>query len=199
MKRIFAISIILILASSLVFAATGSTVSSTLTENQRAEYLSNALSIETREHTYTYTDAYTYPIGRFGAYTTYDTNHYSETNWYPYMGPTEISKLDFFRLTGYDAIVAQMEKDLKTQRALVISGGTLMTAGFIGVITGVVLMCTMDDILPGTITTCISAVAMGAGIPMMLWEPNDDISISFAVGVADDYNRKLLESIRNKR
>ena len=53
-----------------------------------------------------------------------------------------------------------------------------------------------DNILPGTITATVSAVALGISVPLVMWQPDDNISISFAVNAADMYNRKLLEAIK---
>lgn len=195
MKRILTTLMIIPLGLGLLFGASPS--SAQLSNEERAFYINNALSIQTREHTRTSVDAYTIPLGYYSDWTLYDTNTYTETNWYPYLGPQEISKIDFFRITGYDDIVASMEKDLETQRAMVIAGGTLMGAGLIGLIAGTIMLVSMEDnILPGTITATVSAVALGISVPLVMWQPDDNISISFAVNAADMYNRKLLEAIK---
>ena len=72
-----------------------------------------------------------------------------------------------------------------------------MGAGLIGLIAGTIMLVSMEDnILPGTITATVSAVALGISVPLVMWQPDDNISISFAVNAADMYNRKLLEAIK---
>ena len=74
---------------------------------------------------------------------------------------------------------------------MAIAGVTLSGVGLAAMLTSIFF--TDNDALflgllgGGTLLTCI-------GIPLLTIQVSNDVSISFAVGIADSYNQRLLES-----
>lgn len=184
MRRIVALMLVLCMIGSMAYSA--DSLKSLSMEDQRM-YLSNALSIQTSEHTYTSGGIYDWGWGWLDTYSSSSTSR----EWYPYRGPVEISKEAFYRLTGYDALADAEAAAARTNRNMAIAGLTLSGAGLAAMLASVFFID--NDALfygllgGGTLLTCIA-------IPLLTIEVDNDVSISFAVGIADSYNQRLLES-----
>ncbi len=157
------------------------------------------------------TDVTTLPDFRFfssGRYTSFEIlpGHTVITEtWDAYRGGEKLTKAEFFRTAGYpdlEEICLETEKDNRRKET---AGTALVIVGSAGMITGTVLMFLDHRITPDTDTllyvgaavTSLSAVPMGIGIGLVLSSDTEpDISSSFALSVADVYNRKLKAQIQ---
>lgn len=184
MRRFIALMLVLCMLVSTASAA--DSLKALSMEEQRI-YLSNALSIQTSEHTYTTGGIYDWGWGWLDTYSSSSTSR----EWYPYRGPVEISKEEFYRLAGYDALADAEADAARTNKNMAIAGVTLSGVGLAAMLTSIFF--TDNDALflgllgGGTLLTCI-------GIPLLTIQVSNDVSISFAVGIADSYNQRLLES-----
>lgn len=123
--------------------------------------------------------------------------------WDAYEGANQISKADFFKIAGYpeyEKICLEIEEQNKKNKALgiglTVGGGVLCTAS-------VIMM--LKDYFSETPTiqlwwggaALLSCIPLCFGINLIAKsdaEPN--MSTSFAIGVADIYNRELQTSIK---
>ena len=155
-----------------------------LSADAQIEYLTNALSVEIVDQMNTYGSSLG-TITNFGLITTSSVSSTTiETEWYPYLGSTEISRLDFFKLTGQNDIVAEYEAaEGKASKMKIFGAKGLMKEN------------NLPGVLMLTSGLCLSGVGLGS-IALISWEYKDDVSVSFAIGLADIYNNKLYESLK---
>lgn len=206
MRRPIAIAIIAIMLIQPMMAATDI---SGLTAEAQMEFMNNSLSIQTEQNTYTYGSV----IGNAwstGLITgTAIGNSTTTTEWKPYMGPVEIDKGRFYEITGQDDLLAEYSKGMEKERTYKIAGWSLLGASLAGgalmSILGLVggaqhwWRGNADDVLVPTLGYGGLLVMLVGGltsVPLLVWDYNDDVSISFAVGIADMYNQRLAESLR---
>lgn len=170
-----------------------------LSYEDRQAYLSQALSVQTKEHTTVTVD--TYDWGRPGGWVSSYGEGETSAEWYPYLGARQISKADFFQLAGYPELAASEKKIADTQKSMAIAKWSLVGAGSLLMLIGLPLLYAgvdteSNDAMAAT-GGVMSLVGLAAFIPAVILEftpPESDISISFAVNVASGYNQKLLES-----
>ena len=194
MRRFIAIVLLLCMIGSMeLFAAESIEM---LSYEDRQFYIANALSIQTMEHITISGNAYDW--GSSGDYISSFGSGESTTEWIPYRGPSRISKADFFKLTGYDEF-AKLEENITRQNqayktvawSLIGTGLAIALGGYIwGVCDGFTnnSLGGIFMIVGGTVVSCVS-------IPFFCIETKSDISIQFAVGIANNYNQRLLESL----
>lgn len=170
-----------------------------LSYEQQREYYNNALSIQTENQTTISGGAYDW--GRPGGYVSSYASGSTVTEWYPYQGAQAISRADFFDTVGaYDLAEAEKridESNSKLHIAGAITTGVGLAAALAGLIWGLAANMPYEDptfwasmglLIGGTCATVV-------GVPLLVIETKSDISISFAVGLADSYNKQLLESM----
>lgn len=168
-----------------------------LAVEKRVLYLENALSIETQEN-YSYSSGTRfYNIGRSVYGSTYGHGS-TTTEWKPYLGASEISKKEFFQIVGDSEMVSYLDEiEAKNKKR------TAIGATFTGIGSLAYLVC-MGALLSDTsspnyaligVTGGLAALGVGIGIPLLCVSYDDNISIQFAVGVADNYNQQLLERL----
>lgn len=193
MKRIIAgILVLCMVASDMLFAADSL---DSLTAEQERLYLENHLSVQTSQHTDISGIGY---MNDWGLYTSFGEGNTS-TEWTPYLGYNQISKADFFRLAGYEDLALQEQKIEETRKNMVIAKWSLF-----GIASALILASPFAAIMSNSDFWQIAGLAMlGIGgalyIPCLILEftePESDIAVSFAVGVANNYNKRLLEAIR---
>ena len=145
---------------------------------------------------------------------------YSETNksidWVPYCGPEKISKLSFLHMVGaYDLeddmrnkiemYNSQYDAYKRQKNSVNIAGYTLLGVGLGAMLAGA-LMCGLSGynnslLIPGGIIAGVgSLLTLSSLIPLLLVKvqvptmEESKISMSLAIGLANDYNHKLLSS-----
>lgn len=194
MRKATAILLIFAMVSSMAFGAENV---QSLSPDDRIWYLSNALSIETEAKTEMLGTSYDwgYPGGFSSSYASGTTS----TEWIPYKGAERISRKEFFQLAELpDMVKAEEEIENKT-KSMHIAGGVLLGVGSVAAIAGLLLgwnLTSEDAGFVGTIClACGGAVAAGISIPLLMYETESDVAISFAVNIANGYNQKLLESL----
>lgn len=162
-----------------------------LTYEQQREYFDNALSIETESHTTVSGGAYDWgrPGGFISSYAEGDTS----TEWIPYKGARELSKADFFDITGYSDLAEAQRKADTFNRNMDIAGWSLYGVGLAVMLSSLFFLDneTVAYSLLGT-----GAVVGLCGLPLVLIETENNVSISFAVNIANSYNQRLLDSVR---
>ena len=175
---------------------------SELSDEARYEYIKSSLSIQTKENSYSYGSGIG-DIHPFGLYTaTVWSAGTTETEWTPYRGANEISKAEFFYLTGEDEIYREFQEGMKTEKAMHTAGWSIFGVGLgLGVallVAGIVL----DDYSNPALTLWCYAGGTAAaviglvGLPLVYWEYDDNISVSFAISLADIYNERLAQSLK---
>ena len=193
-RRIVASILILCMVGSMGIYAAESIEA--LTYEERKTYIANALSIETKDNITVSGGAYDWGYGYISSHSSGETT----TEWIPYIGPMQISRADFFRITGYDEFAEFEESIANKNRTYSTVGWSLLGAGsaltLAGLIWGFSTMSNMskaDEI--GSITLLsVGLAAMCTSIPFFCIETKSNISIQFAVGIANNYNQRLLES-----
>ena len=197
MRKFIALVIAILIALSPLAAVTDL---SNLSDEAKYEYITSSLSIQTKENSYSYSTG----IGDmhpFGFYTASSwATGTTETEWIPYRGASEISKAEFFRLTGEEDLYNAFLEGMKTERAMHTAGWSIFGAGLgVGIallITGLVLDGYEDSAIPlwcyigGTAATVVGL----AGLPLVYWEFDDNVSVSFAISLANIYNERLKTS-----
>lgn len=163
------------------------------------EYLARFLSIRTEKVLEVHTDAFVFP-GYYGVYTEWSTGN-TLTTWQPYQGSAAISKTDFLYLTGQDALAAELQSEYDRARKLNTAGYVFFGIGVAGLVGSLIYELTANSSsssisTPFMIASGISTAVSCIGIPLMAVRPNENISVSFAVNIADLYNQQLYESIR---
>ena len=196
MKRATAILLLVCMSVNLAFAA--DSIESLSPEQFRA-YISNSLSIETASHTTVSGGSYDFgrPGGYISSYATGDT----VTEWYPYLGSNQINRSDFFALAGYDDLARQEYKIEQARKNMSIAKWSIFGIGSAAALIGAIMwsmgLDNYDDAMAET-GAIIMLAGLASYIPALVLEftpPESDIAISFAVGIANQYNRQLLDSI----
>ena len=98
-----------------------------LTYEERQQYIANALTIQTEQHTVVTGGAYDW--GRPGGLISSWAEGSTTTEWYPYLGAREISKEEFYRLTGQDDLLAEEIRVNQFNRSMSIAGWTIYGVG----------------------------------------------------------------------
>ncbi len=162
-----------------------------LSADERRQYMSSSLSIQTRNHTVVSADYFGWDWGwRTGYYRARTT-----TEWYPYLGARAISRAEFYQLAGYPELAQEELRIEKTNRNLSIAGWSLIGVGATAIFTGLIMSMISpktDDIGLGLMIG--GSVVSLASIPVFAFETKHNVSIEFAFGIADNYNKELLES-----
>ena len=159
-----------------------------LTPEQSRDYLSRALSVQTKDHTEYSGFGHTSSWGLTTVYGEGETT----TEWIPYQGAREISKGAFLEMTGYPDLAAEANRVEELNKNLDIAGWVFLGTGVALSIIGPCFLAgdfdlgfTVGPLFVGMICAVIS-------VPLLCINVNDDISISFAAGIANNYNRGLL-------
>ena len=194
MKRITASFLLVCMIGSMSLYAADSI--DALSYEDRHVYLSQTLSVQTKDHTAVMVD--TYDWGRPGGYISSYGEGETSTVWYPYLGARQISKADFFQIAGYPELAASEKKIADKQKSYSIAKWSLYGAGTVLGCAGLIMMLAADDDMTMGVSGLIMAmVGLAAYIPAVVFDltpPESDVAISFAVGVAEAYNRQLLSS-----
>ena len=196
MKNIFILFCFITLLLCCSFA---STVEG-MTPAQEREYLSKALSIQESLSTKGTTSIFN--INKYASYGV--SNSSTNTEWVPYQGASPISKIDFFRITGEQELLKEalaIEKRSQDRKKL---GWGLTIGGAIGYAAGLgVMFSSLNDpdnlekpLLTGAAISLLFAIPFGIGIDKLLYVEKQDVSASFAAGIADIYNRELEAKIK---
>lgn len=134
-----------------------------------------------------------YDYGYWGGYASTWAESSTNTDWYPYEGAFQISKVDFYELTGQYDLAAAEAKAEKFNNSMAIAGWSVLGAGLLTMLSSLFFI---DDpnatdwwlLGIGGVISCVS-------VPLLCIQVSNDVSISsFAVGLADNYNKRLLES-----
>lgn len=204
MRRPIAIAIIAIMLIQPMMAAADI---SGLSAEAQMEFMNNSLSIQTEQSTYTYGSV----IGNAwstGLVTgTATGNSTTTTEWKPYLGPVEIDKGTFYEITNQTELKEIYKAGMREEKNKHDIGWGLVGAG-----AGLFALCAIFGPLGAaegwwSSTVGMMGIFLGAGVlggsilafssvPLLMWEYNDNVSISFAVGIADMYNQRLAESLR---
>lgn len=198
MKKIFVALLVVLMVCSPVFSAINIDL---LTQDSKLNYLSNSLSIQTEKNI----KMSTFGSSSVNAYTGYGTisaasRGSEKTVWYPYKGSLNIPKSEFFKLVGQDDLARQSEEIARFNKNLSI---TVYSIAGVGAILSLVGMYFFFESPYGTNQYEFGNYSMYAGLGLMtlalplcfLEKEFPDVSISFAIGLSDIYNQKLLESL----
>ena len=172
-----------------------------MTVEQQKLYNSQALSVQQRVETSVSSSASAFSTGRHSAFAVGSSESSSTVSWDVYQGANQITKAEFFRITGYPEyekicleVEEQNKKNMNLGIGLTIGGGLGCTVGCIMMLSDMDISAVFES---GCIIALLSCIPLGFGIDLIDEadaEPN--ISTSFAIGVADIYNKELETSIR---
>lgn len=171
-----------------------------MTPAQEREYLSKALSIQ--ENLFTKGSTSIFNVNNYASYGV--SNSSTNVEWVPYQGASPISKIEFFRITGEQELLEEalaIEKRSQDRKKL---GWGLTIGGAIGYAAGLgVMFSSLNDpdnfektLLNGTAISLLFAIPLIIGIEKILYVEKQDVSASFASGIADIYNRELEAKIK---
>lgn len=176
-----------------------------MTYEQTRAYNNEALSIKDRSVTYTDGGAYSFgwPDSYYSSSSYISTTSTTQTTWDAYRGAEKISKADFFSLTGYPEYEKMCLEIDEANRKRNSTGLTLSIVGGVAYIAGSVVMLTSigktDQTLlyVGAGIAVAGAIPLGIGLALSLTPDSEpDISSSFALSVADLYNKQLMAKIK---
>lgn len=190
MKK-FSVLVLLFLVSMLSLSA-----SSAMTMEQEREYMSQSLSVSPRieSSAKSFASAYAYKNTAWGSASSYSS---TSLDWDAYLGPNQISKKDFFKIAGYTDLYEQCieieERVAKKKEEGVIwtvVGGAACISGFIVMLSGLENYSN-DGIYMGGLISLVGCIPLYIGIDLLEYEEEPNISASFAMGIADVYNKQL--------
>lgn len=202
------IAFVLLIAVSINTVLASSYTISDLSSEARDYYIRNALSVQTELNTQSYSSSLFTPLWGSSYVGSSSTHGKTETDWTPFYGPSEIDKRTFFEIAGAEDMLKAFdeaeEKYAKKQR----TGAILFGVGIAGIIaslvaTGVALECddvnTSEILFGGSIAcACASIAPFCVGAVLVSAKPNNNISVEFAIGIADGYNQKLIDKLMAK-
>ncbi len=193
MKR-FLLMIAILSAITPLFAANDI---SQLSSEAQIEYLTNALSIQTADSMQSIGSGFgnLYNSGFMTSLSV--TNSSISTEWYPYLGASEIDKETFYQITGQTELYNDYVNGMKKQNTMNACGWALLIATALGG-TALAIYGIYDDYNTLFAYSGLGLVLVGGlvSLPLVSWQYNDNVSISFAVGLSDIYNNKLYESLK---
>ena len=167
-----------------------------LTYEQQQEYINRSLSIETESHTTVSGGAYDF--GRPGGYISSFAEGETTTEWIPYQGARQISRPAFFEIVGYPDIAAEEQHIIDVRNSMNIAKWSCVGIGFAGMFSGILLALLPENNMPAAIAgIALFSLGCAADIAALILEftpPESDISIAFAVNLANTYNQNLLNS-----
>lgn len=197
MKKFLSIVIIVCLSVNLFALDLGA-----LPEEIRLEYLKNSLSIDYDTVTVASAVGTSYYGVAFGSATSKN-----KTAWIPYYGEQQISKADFFRIVGEEKLTKEQEAlDISNKKNKIIAntlagiGWGIMGVGIAVVLIPIIEQHDWDEAKPMAIPG-LSMVVGGAAIALISLpfefksKQELNISTSFVVGLAENYNLKLYASL----
>lgn len=194
MERFMKKFIVLILLVSISLLSLSA--SSAMTLEQEREYISQSLSVSPRVESSSsiFASAYAYKNTAFGSATSSSS---TSLNWDAYLGANLISKKEFFKIAGYEDLYEQcleVEEHVAKKRK---DGVTLTVVGGVACVTGLCIMLSSldslsyDALYAGEAIALLGCLPLYFGIEMMGYEEEPNISTSFAMGIADVYNKQL--------
>lgn len=113
-------------------------------------------------------------------------------DWTPYLGGQEISREEFFTITGQDDLKSELLAQMKKEKDLHIAG--LTTFGLGAVFTGVsfILYAAGNEFVTENIYP-FAAAGIGTillSLPLITYESKSGVDITTAIQIASDYNRR---------
>ena len=193
MKKLIVLFFVL---SVFVLSLSAATDINDLSYTERQDYLSKAVTIETvQEH-----EASGYAMPLTDSLAIAHTEGLTTTEWFPYQGYKQISKGDFFTLLGYDDLAQKQYKADKFNNSMEIASWTTFGVGISAVLGGYLAMelgaSDNNDAVEATggVIALTGLVSMLVSIPLFFIRANNDVSISFAAGIAANYNAQLLST-----
>ncbi len=209
MRKLIAIVLLVAVLVNTAFAS--SYTISDLSSEARDYYIRNALGVQTSLNTQSYSSSLFTPLlGRsyVGSSSSYGK---TVTDWIPFYGPAEIDKRTFLEIAGaddilkaYDEAEKECAKKRNTGAVLIGVGVTTMVASTITALVPVFYDMDLDSnmsnilFLSGLAGVCVSAIPLCFGIEFVLAKPNNNLSVEFAIGIADNYNQKLIDKLMAK-
>ncbi|HIS14585.1 MAG TPA: hypothetical protein IAA76_08405 [Candidatus Ornithospirochaeta stercorigallinarum] len=193
-KKVIALSLVFVLLSNSIFASIDLSL---LSSEHQQIFLNQALSIQTEQNTLSYSSGYAKPTS-WGALSSGWGTSNTSTDWVPYRGAGEISKVDFLYATGQYDMAKNLENAYKTAENFKLAGYILTGVGSVGLLATLLIGSNYygDSSVPLYILLGLSAGSLAVGIPFMFWQVDDNLSVSFAVGLADVYNQNLFDSLK---
>jgi hypothetical protein len=151
-----------------------------LTEAQQKEYQKQKLSVEVRRK-------------GAGSYGSGMISYSSWLWWDAYQGFNKITEAEFFRIIGYEDEARQAARHRRT-------GQILCWGGVGGAVIGATIMLVggYDNV---TKTTIGAVIGLGSCIPMIMSigiNSRNCYPYSTVEGLTEDYNRSLLQDLKNK-
>lgn len=192
MKKLLLIAIAIIMIANPLFAVNDL---SALSAESQQKYLMESLSIQTEENTVATGSGFGNMIGSTAIMTSVGRGT-TETEWYPYKGPSELTREEFYTLTNQNDLLEAYTEGTKKQTIANICGWALLGVTFIG---GLVVCFTgleSGNTSAEWIGLSVALIGGLGSIPLVTWEYDDNVSISFAVGLADIYNNNLYKSLK---
>lgn len=114
-----------------------------------------------------------------------------EYEWTPILNGQEISKPDFYKLTGNNALYEHAMRVERKNRAMNVTGYSLFAFGTAFSATAFILYATGNEFITENIYP-FAAAGLGTvllSIPFISYERSDGVNISAAIQIANDYNR----------
>lgn len=110
--------------------------------------------------------------------------------WTPFLNGEEISRQEFYRLTGQENLLNISQKAEKKTRFMNVTGYSLLAIGSAFTATTVILYATGNEFITENI---YPFMASGLGtiilsFPFMSYESKDGVNIMAAIQIANDYN-----------
>lgn len=187
MKKVLCVVYIFLLVCGNVFSLS----LGELAPEAKVEFNKKALSINTSANT----EIGVVPIGNTGVSVGSGSTN---TDWYPFVGNTPVSKEDFFRIAGYDEEAERYNATMKKNRNIITAEWVALIGGLIGTIGGLIIADQAYPSMWGGVTLAgVSFITMCSPLVINDFEIDESkmFSVSFAVRIANDYNQRLLESL----
>jgi len=125
----------------------------------------------------------------------------TKESWIPYLGNSQISKIDFFQIAGYPEEAQRFKEVLDYNKRMDKIGNIVLGAGSVVSLVGLAMMLNSiydydSDMTGGLITSLVGLTVMTISFPIYYAKKDDSMfSISFALRIAEDYNELLIEKL----
>ena len=111
-------------------------------------------------------------------------------DWTAYLGSKELTKEEFFTITGRDDLREMIAKGLKKEKNMHTTGYVLFGISTAFTATSLILYATGNEFITENIFP-IAASGVGAillSLPFLSYEFKDGVNITAAIQIANDYN-----------
>lgn len=195
MKKTISI-LLLLLTSSMLFASIDI---STLSSSDRDIFLSKAITIQSEWKNDSFSALYS-PSDTIGIVAALLATSTTKEDFRVFEGSKEIDKLTFFEKANQNVAVDIIKEEDKRVKTLHNWGWGLCATGLAAMFGGAIWEFTAPE---NSNTSLYRIIAISGGtvlslcsLPLITVKPNYNLSVQFAINVADAYNQNLFDSLK---